>query len=153
MKGLPVPLESCSGVFASHVLEHLSLSDFRIALNNTYHLLQNQGIFRLIVPDLEVLAKKYIQSQEATAAEMFMRETSLGFETRQKGLKGLLQFQMGNSSHLWMWDHKSLEQELAAVGFVNIRRCVFGDSPDPMFKLVEDPGRFTDAVAIESRKP
>src|SRR5215217_8145720 len=90
VKGLPIPSKACSGVYASHVLEHLSLSDFRIALRNTYDLLQVGGVFRLVVPDLEVLARRYLQSEEVIAAETFMRETYLGVETRVRGLRGLV---------------------------------------------------------------
>jgi hypothetical protein len=152
-KGLPVPADSCSGIYASHILEHLALNDFRLALRNTYPLLHSGGIFRLVVPDLKTLAEKYLQSRDATAAEMFMRETCLGVENRPRGVKALLTSVLGNSAHLWMWDFKSLAQELNAVGFVGIRVCSFGDSSDPMFALVEDAERFVDALAVECRKP
>lgn len=153
IKGLPVPSNSCAGIYASHILEHLALNDFRIALKNTHRLLDSGGIFRLIVPDLEALAGKYLHSGDAAAAQVFMRETSLGVEHRPRGVKALLTSFLGNSTHLWMWDFKSLAHELAAAGFVYIRRCEFGDSSDPMFALVEDAERFVDAVAVECRKP
>jgi len=35
-KGLPVAANSCEAIYCSHVLEHLSLEDFRLALQNTY---------------------------------------------------------------------------------------------------------------------
>ena len=35
VKGLPVPDNSCGGVYCSHVLEHLALNEFRSALKNT----------------------------------------------------------------------------------------------------------------------
>lgn len=35
VKGLPLPSNSCDGVYASHVLEHLALEDIRVALKNT----------------------------------------------------------------------------------------------------------------------
>lgn len=107
----------------------------------------------MVVPDLKTLAEKYLQSGDAAAAETFMRETCLGVENRPRGVKALLTSSLGNSAHLWMWDFKSLAQELAAAGFVNIRRCEFGDSSDPMFALVEDAERFVDAVAVECKKP
>lgn len=43
VKGLPINLESCKGVYCSHVLEHLSLDGFRIALRNTFQILQRGG--------------------------------------------------------------------------------------------------------------
>ena len=33
---------------------------------------------------------------------------------------------------------------LEEAGFVDTRRCKFGDSGDPMFARVEDPGRFSN---------
>ncbi len=35
VKGLPIEPDSCLGAYCSHILEHLSLSDFRTALRNT----------------------------------------------------------------------------------------------------------------------
>lgn len=153
IRGLPLTPSSCAGIYASHVLEHLSLNDFRIALNNTYRLLHSGGIFRLVVPDLQCLASKYLESSDASAAENFLRETSLGIEGRPRGLKGLVQILLGNSCHLWMWDFKGIQRELVTTGFVSVRRCELGDSVDPMFELVESADRFVNAVAVEAIKP
>jgi len=150
VKGLPLESGSCDAVYASHVLEHLALDDFRTALRNTYKLLDDSGVFRLVVPDLESLAQRYVASNEINAAESFMRETSLGLASRPRGLIGSIKAWLGNSSHLWMWDFKSLAQELGEVGFVDIRRCEFGDNS--LFNEVEAPERFVDAVAVQSRK-
>jgi hypothetical protein len=116
-------------------------------------LLHSKGIFRLVVPDLQALAKRYLESKDESAAEIFMRETGLGIEKRFRGIKGVVQILFGNSSHLWMWDFKGLQKELNAAGFVNVRRCEYGDSLDLMFKQVEDPKRFVDSVAVEGIKP
>mgnify|MGYP001608448470 FL=1 len=153
VKGLPIREDSCLGVYASHVLEHLSLDDFRAALRNTFKILRGGGRFRLVVPDLETLAKRYIDSPSPEAAFQFMRDTSLGQERRPRSLVAMLREAMGNSKHLWMWDFKSLSAELQQAGFVKIRRCSFGDSNDLMFRNVEEPGRFEDAVGIECEKP
>jgi len=150
VKGIPLPNESCEAIYASHVLEHLSLRDFRVALANTYRLLTNGGLFRLVVPDLEILARRYLESNDPAAARSFMEGTSLGVSERQRGLRGLATIWLGNSSHLWMWDLKSISQELSAVGFADITRCCFGD--EPVFQDVEEEGRFVDALAVQCRK-
>jgi len=150
VKGIPLPNESCEAIYASHVLEHLSLRDFRVALANTYRLLTNGGLFRLVVPDLEILARRYLESNDPAAARSFMEGTSLGVSERQRGLRGLATIWLGNSSHLWMWDLKSISQELSAVGFADITRCCFGD--ERVFQDVEEEGRFVDALAVQCWK-
>jgi SAM-dependent methyltransferase len=155
IKGLPVADNSCNAVYCSHTLEHLSLTDFRKALKNTYRILKPGGIFRCVVPDLENAAREYLTSLEngdQFAAIKFMDSTLLGVEARATGVKGGLTFLLGNANHLWMWDHASLSGELKKSGFDNLRICSFNDSEEEMFKLVEDRGRFVNAVAIECKK-
>lgn len=152
VKGLPLPPASCAGIYASHVLEHLSLEDCRRALHQTYTLLQLDGTFRLVVPDLEAAAKTYLENPSPEAAPTFLRETLLGEETRPKGLGGLLRSWLGHSRHYWMWDEASMIAELEAVGFRDIRRCAFNDGSDIHFKAVEEQSRFDGALALEARR-
>jgi ubiquinone/menaquinone biosynthesis C-methylase UbiE len=155
IKGLPVEDNSCDGLYCSHVLEHLSLQDLRIALKNSYKILKQEGIFRCVVPDLEHAARNYIEhldKGDKSASLDFLRNTLLGIEKRPRGLKEMITNFYGNSHHLWMWDRKSLGVELSNAGFREIRNCDFNDSPDEMFKYVEDKGRFGNAVAIECKK-
>lgn len=153
VRGLPLPTSSADVVFASHVLEHLALEDFRAALRNTFAILKPGGAFRLIVPDLEVLARRYVEEPGSGAASAFIRATAMGRERRERGLMGLMRTLLGHSIHLWMWDYRGLEDELTRVGFVDIRRCYPGDSKERCFGDVEDPGRFDDAVGVECRRP
>ncbi|HYX18495.1 MAG TPA: methyltransferase domain-containing protein [Nostoc sp.] len=153
VKGLPLKNGSVKAIYASHVLEHLSLDDFRVALKNTFNMLESGGIFRLIVPDLKLLAGRYIKSSDTKASISFIEEIGMGSITRPRGLKGIIQTFFGNGKHLWMWDYKSLKLELENIGFTDIRIAYFNDSEDPMFKSVEDQERFVDAVAIQCKKP
>lgn len=155
IKGLPEEVNSVDGLYSSHTLEHLSLSDMRRALANSYAVLKKGGIFRCVVPDLEYAAREYLRrldSGDENASHFFMENTLLGVPQRARGLKGLASTYFGNSHHLWMWDSKSLRAELRNAGFIDIRECRFNDSEDPMFKHVEDPSRFEFAVALEARK-
>jgi predicted SAM-dependent methyltransferase len=153
VKGLPIPADSCEGVYCSHILEHLSLYDFRIALQNTKKIIRPNGIFRLVLPDLEWSAKHYSQNASDEAAYEFMKETSLGQEKRARGFRGLISTWLGNSQHLWMWDYKSIKLELENAGFVGVRRASLGDSSDPVFNIVEEEGRWANCLGVECRKP
>jgi predicted SAM-dependent methyltransferase len=155
VKGLPVKDGSCAGVYSSCVLEHLSLTDCHRALANTYALLHDGGIFRVIVPDLEWAAREYLKkldTGDATANDFFLRATELGEEKRPRTPRELVYAWLRTSKHFWMWDYVSLAAALAQHGFKNIRRCAFGDCEDRMFDLVESPHRFENAVAIEARR-
>jgi hypothetical protein len=155
IKGLPVQDNFFLGAYCSHTLEHLSYSELPNALNNTYKILRKGSIFRCVVPDFEYSAREYINSLNngnAEASKIFMESTLLGVYKRPKGWRSYAEFAWGNSRHLWMWDYLSLSKELSKAGFTQIRRCSFGDCPDQMFKLVEDKGRFENALAIECVK-
>ena len=157
IRGLPnIGPDSCDGVYCSHVLEHLSLDDFRLALKNTYRILRKDGIFRCVVPDLERCARSYVKAldngEENASIRFVGVNTLLGIEQRPRSFAGKLRTAFGNSHHLWMWDQYSLANELKKAGFRNIRRCQFNDSLEPMFKKVESADRFEGAVAMECVK-
>jgi predicted SAM-dependent methyltransferase len=156
VRGLPLKESYCDAVYCSHVLEHLALDDFRTALNNTFKILKPGGIFRCVVPDLETITKRYLnelETKKETASINFIGNgTLLGVVKRPKGMRAIVTSFMGNSHHLWMWDHYSLTHELKQAGFINIRKALFNDSADEKFKSVENPERFEAAVALECSK-
>jgi len=153
VKGLPVAPRTCDAIYCSHILEHLSRGDCSTALRNTFSYLKPGGRFRLCLPDLEQLAQDYLANGAATAASVFMEDSYLGMHSRPRGLVGLLRQFLGNSKHLWMWDYKSMEQELATAGFVQVRRAAPGDSNDSHFDEVEDPSRWRNNLGIECFRP
>jgi hypothetical protein len=136
-------------------LEHLALDDLRVALNNTYKVMKSGAIFRLVLPDLEFIARKYIENLdlgEPNSSHVFLNDSMLGIQCRSRGLRLIVTSYFGNSHHLWMWDFLSLTKELDNLGFKNIRRCDFGDSKDDIFKDVEEIDRFQNCLAIECVK-
>lgn len=156
VRGLPVPDGACDGVYASHVLEHLARRDVDIALDETFRILKPGGIFRAVVPDLAVSARRYLDAagrDDPQACDRFMTETHLGIERRPRGVARTLVEWFSNARHMWMWDEAGLAAAMRAHGFADIRRAAFNDSGDPAFRAVEDAGRFEDAVCIEARRP
>ncbi len=150
--GLPLREKSVDAVYCSHVLEHLALDDLRKTLRNVYLYLKPGGIFRFVLPDLEGLARRYLESSDAGAASQFMRASYLGVDSQGARFEKLSRSLFGRSAHLWMWDHKNIELELKEAGFTEIRRAVIGDNPDPHFAKVEDEGRWKDCLGMQCRK-
>jgi hypothetical protein len=123
IKGLPIKEESCKGVYCSHILEHLALHDFRIAIKNTFNILKVGGVFRCVVPDLEFAAREYLNALdrgENSASIKFHENTLLGIEKRPYGFINIIRSIFGNSQHLWMWDLKSLSEELKNMVFLKL---------------------------------
>lgn len=152
VKGLPLPPESCRGIYCSHVLEHLSRDDFDVALRNTRALLQPGGTFRLVLPDLEQLVQSYLKSGDVMASSQFMENASLGKTARAKSVRGLVADWLGGSAHLWMWDERSMSHKLREHGFQSVRRAAFGDWDDPRFGAVENANRFAGSLAMQCTK-
>ena len=66
----PLPLGefSCDVVYASHVLEHFSRHEARTFLEECRRVLRPGGALRIVVPDLETIARLYIRYLDAAAA-------------------------------------------------------------------------------------
>jgi predicted SAM-dependent methyltransferase len=152
-KGFPLAPGSATAVYCSHVLEHLSLDNFRATLRNTFTILEPGGTFRLVLPDLEHLLRTYMESDDPEAASRFMRESYLGTESHSRGFTKFAKSLFGRSAHLWMWDEKNMKKELAEAGFTAIRRAHFGDNPDPRFREVESSGRWENCLGMECKRP
>src|SRR6516225_9222606 len=78
IKGLPIAPQSADAVYCSHVLEHMTLDEFRITIRNVFSYLRPGGTFRLVLPDLEQLIKGYVDDPSPEAASRFMRQSYLG---------------------------------------------------------------------------
>ena len=156
LRGLPVAAGSCVGVYCSHVLQDMSLEDARLAIAATFALLRPGGLFRMVVPDLEYSARRYVESNDPLAAMQFLRETKSGLETMPKRLTTRMVAAVEGalaSRQRWMWDFRSLAYELEQAGFSHVRRCEAGDATDPIFADVEDPNRFKYALGVECVRP
>lgn len=118
VRGLPLSPDSVDLAYSSHVLEHLSLRDFRQALAEVLRILKPGGVFRGVLPDLEVEARTYLADLADDACSRFMQRTYLGVCDRQRGLSGLLRE-----------DHRQQPASLdvglqgAAVGVAGNRVC------------------------------
>lgn len=154
VRGLPVPEKSAAAVYCSHVLDHLSRRDCRIALANSFKILRPGGRFRCVLHDLELHMDEY-QAAKGTsnAAPKFMEDTILGQESRDMSIARFLRDWLGGSRHRWLWDYPSLAAELKNAGFIEVRRASIGDSGDRNFDPVESPNLWRHSLGIEAFRP
>ncbi len=153
VKGLTLTSGSVDLVYSSHMLEHLSLEDFRLALLEIKRVLKPGGVFRAVLPDLEVSVDDYIKNTDPRANTQFLRDTMLGVEKRPRTFLAQCRSLVGNSNHLWMWDYRGMAEELRLIGFTDISRSYYNDSKIPDFSEVEDVDRWESCLGFECQKP
>lgn len=61
---LPLPDESCTVCYSSHLLEHLTPTAAAELVGEMGRVLDSGGILRLVVPDLEVIVRQYLRYLE-----------------------------------------------------------------------------------------
>jgi predicted SAM-dependent methyltransferase len=64
LKGIPYPDGTFDFVYHSHVLEHFSKADGELFVSECFRVLKKGGILRVVIPDLERIAKEYIKYLE-----------------------------------------------------------------------------------------
>lgn len=72
--GLPFPEKSVAVCYSSHVLEHLDKAGARNLIAECFRVLECGGVIRLVVPDLEAMAREYLRVLEAISSGDASRE-------------------------------------------------------------------------------
>ena len=104
------------------------------------------------MPDLETGAVAYLRRLRngmLDANDHFM--DGIG-ERRPRNFLTHMRSFFGHGRHYWLWDFASTKTALERSDFQKIRRCKYGDNPDPMFGRVENKDRFVWAVSVECVK-
>jgi SAM-dependent methyltransferase len=137
-KGIPFADATVDAVYHSHVLEHLDRDVVPGFLAEVRRVLRPGGVHRIVVPDLETLARSYVASLEAvidgtlppeeheasihTMIEQLVRREAYGTALRTGFRRRLENLVLGDArkrgeTHQWMWDRVSLPHELLVAGF------------------------------------
>lgn len=106
-------------IYACHVLEHFSRWDVKIIIERWYKLLSSNGILFVSVPDFGAIVSYYQRTKDI--------EKLIGF------LYGGQDYE--ENFHYYCWDFDSLKKDLKEIGFTNICRYDWKDSP---FKDFDD---------------
>jgi predicted SAM-dependent methyltransferase len=132
-KPLPWKEGAACAVYASHLLENLSAVQAMRLLQECFRVLEGGGVIRLMVPDLENLARQYVAALDEdtgtndfpiwqTPADRFLSQTLLRSRTAPSGtlIYQLYKLAMEFDSHKWMYDKVSLTNLVRAAGFAEV---------------------------------
>lgn len=148
-------------VYASHLLEHLTIKSADLFLRESYRCLKPGGVIRIVVPDLYKIAKRYIDEYEngekADPTEFIMwainmhREGQYGNPSGVK--KMVFEWQGYPHQHKYMYDEKSLANKFRNIGFKDILSLEYGVSKYiPEIADVEGTRESYLSVYLEARK-
>ncbi|MGA2807292.1 MAG: methyltransferase domain-containing protein [Terracidiphilus sp.] len=139
-KGIPFPNDSIDVVYHSHILEHLDRDVAPRFLLEIRRVLKQDGLLRIVVPDLEEAARLYlahVAACERDATEAARHDTVIGAmieqmvrresgHTRlQRPLQRFLENKvLGDArrrgeTHQWMYDRFNLSALLTQLGYRN----------------------------------
>jgi SAM-dependent methyltransferase len=129
---IDLPDGSCNLVFCSHVIEHIPHTQLPIVLSEINRILCVGGVFRLLTPDLSVIAKAYVSKDEDFFKQAKQEDetirTDLGFGGMFMNFivspgqdtallnRDLNRFVAGYA-HIYSYDYEMLALMLDQVGF------------------------------------
>ncbi|MGH2559454.1 MAG: class I SAM-dependent methyltransferase [Thermomicrobiales bacterium] len=141
-KPLPFADGSIDYVYASHLLEHLSRHEARQLLHELLRVLKPGGIVRLLVPDLSIEARDYL---DALAANPHDDTAAPAFLERMRLSRG------GRNPHLWMYDAPSFRSLLKDVGFTDVEVCAHQQGKVPNIDILDN--RPDVSLRMEGARP
>jgi YD repeat-containing protein len=140
-RGIPFRENTFDVAYHSHLLEHIDREDAAAFLRECFRVLKPQGILRVVVPDLEMLAREYLGVVDNLPDRATMPQHTFAVEQmidqmvirtpRHRALQHPVvrlaeRFLIGSTDragilHRWMYDRFSASQALRDAGFEDVQ--------------------------------
>ena len=148
-KGIPAVDRSVDVVYHSHMLEHLDRAVVPHFLQEAFRVLRPGGVHRIVVPDLERLVNRYLDSLRlCTQSDRFsghdefveamfeqsVRKASAGQRNGQRQVVRLAErvlvgdARRRGETHQWMYDRVNLADLLHAAGYESVTQQLYNSS-------------------------
>lgn len=148
-KRIPLDDSTAECIYSSHMLEHLSRDDARLFLKEVLRVLDNGGVLRIAVPDLQHFINNYIANKDA---DEFMAKINVSAPPLNLLRQKLLLFFVGYRHHQWMYDGASLSKLMLELGFKNVIVQDAGKTCINNFKGLNLFEREEESLYVESIK-
>jgi len=127
----PLPLkDNCAAfIYTEDFLEHLDYEDGRALLRECYRLLAPGGVLRVLTPDLNIVARQYLERDPA----------ALAWYAEQFGAKTpaqMLNIAMRGMEHRFLYDAETLSTLLSDAGF-DPRPAALNESDSPELRNLD----------------
>ena len=130
--------KSIEGVFSCHTLEHLLPSDAIGLIEEVLRILKPGKWTRIVIPDIKIYVEYYNGMHN-----------NLNYDTGCEALMGYTQ----NWGHISSWDEEFLTKVLKQIGFVNIKKVLYGVEGTDKQLIKEPDNHKNQSLVIEAQKP
>jgi len=146
---LPFGDKSVDFIYCSHVLEHFEKYQVLNILKECQRILKNDGVLRVVVPDIKKIIKIYGEDNDADKfAELIWGYNKSRLEkSRIDRLKEY--FIRG---HQWSYDTDSMKKIMLAAGFKMTKVESFCQGKTPDLKKLELEGQKKESLYLEASK-
>lgn len=136
----PLPFENnkFEGVFSEHTIEHLYSSEVKNLFKEIYRVLRENGIFRVITPDLKKYINYYVNGER-----FINRDFKYGCEA--------IWNISNNFGHKSVWDSEWLIYQLKQSGFKEVVEVKY-NTGENKFLIIDKEGREPESLYVEAKK-
>jgi predicted SAM-dependent methyltransferase len=139
-------------VYHAHFLEHVPRDLVPGVLTEIRRVLRADGVHRIVVPDLEILVRRYLESLERRAPdhdgrvhdllEQMVREEAWGSSQQPAWRRRIENLVLGDARrrgevHRWGWDEQNLGTLLSEAGFRETKRVDPTTSLIPNWEIID----------------
>lgn len=144
-KRLPLADASLKGIYSEHVLEHLPFKMIPWILQDWFRVLEGDGVLRILVPDVELYLKTYMEIKSGNSAKFPYHDPH---KTPMMHVNRVVR----DYDHLFAYDFETFELILKEAGFNNILRKNHNDGIEK-YLLLDSEERECESLRIECIKP
>jgi len=141
-KGLPFAEQSVSCIYSSHTFEHFSWAESLAVAKECFRVLRPGGVLRVVVPDLQLIAREYLRDSDPMASHRFVDRLLLSHTIHDLFHRG--------AHHSQMFDESSLIALLRQAGFEEPIVSNFMQSRITDITLIELEQRKHESLYVES---
>ena len=143
-KGLPFGDASVSYIYSSHTFEHFTWTESLAVTKECFRVLRPEGVLRVVVPDLLLMVRDYMENSDPMASHRFLERLSPGHTFHDVVHPG--------ANHSQMFDERSLVHLMQQAGFSHPEVSHFNESRIPDIAQVELASRQRESLYVEAAK-